>query len=549
MKAIILGHPADFKKFDNKDNSLNFYAYNFYTYQVLKKVKKIKYIDNNRILNKYGDFSQKITSNWFKKNRIKNLKFNKISVGNIILPSLINEYSNNIKNYLLIQKILQNNSKVFFPHYNKIIIKDILQLFPTKIKFYNSNNRVSEFLSINQVRSKIISLPRIHKYSTIARFIQSIFFSINKNKTIYYPDPRTKFFFYKFRNILYLNSLKFWKSYYFNYSTEYLKKAKNLIDLNYENDLKKYLSQKKTKQNGLFLKIFENTLNSIVKKNNENIIRTLAIYMELFDYYKPRALIFPGILNFDYAAAIEISKIKKIKTFIAPDGVLTNYDQTEFNKNYIFNKIIAWGNENKILLQKHNIKKKDIILSSTFYKRFNQKIDTKKKYVIVLPLMHYSQKVSSQADKNIYHTINILKVLNKLNEQNIILKLKEGNYNTNNIKFIYYKYILKNKLQNITIKLGKLENYLSDTKFIIGQCSSTIYEVVKNNIKYHIYEPYDLGLSDKDIKNSQLFNRKSISRNKKELFINLQKKNYSSLIKNNIQIFKAKELREDFFND
>ena len=348
---------------------------------------------------------------------------------------------------------------------------------------------------------------------------------------------------------MYLNSLKFWKSYYFNYSTEYLKKAKNLIDLNYENDLKKYLSQKKTKQNGLFLKIFENTLNSIVKKNNENIIRTLAIYMELFDYYKPRALIFPGILNFDYAAAIEISKIKKIKTFIAPDGVLTNYDQTEFNKNYIFNKIIAWGNENKILLQKHNIKKKDIILSSTFYKRFNQKIDTKKKYVIVLPLMHYSQKVSSQADKNIYHTINILKVLNKLNEQNIILKLKEGNYNTNNIKFIYYKYILKNKLQNITIKIGKLENYLSDTKFIIGQCSSSIYEVVKNNIKYHIYEPYDLGLSDKDIKNSQLFNRKSISRNKKELFINLQKKNYSSLIKNNSQIFKAKELREDFFND
>ena len=36
MKAIILGHPADFKKFDNKDNSLNFYAYNFYTKSVCK---------------------------------------------------------------------------------------------------------------------------------------------------------------------------------------------------------------------------------------------------------------------------------------------------------------------------------------------------------------------------------------------------------------------------------------------------------------------------------------------------------------------------------
>ena len=40
-----------------------------------------------------------------------------------------------------------------------------------------------------------------------------------------------------------------------------------------------------------------------------------------------------------------------------------------------------------------------------------------KKNILVMPLMHYSQKVSSHSDKNVYHTINILKVLNKLNEK------------------------------------------------------------------------------------------------------------------------------------
>ena len=102
-------------------------------------------------------------------------------------------------------------------------------------------------LSTNQIKSQIISLPAIHKYSRIARFIQNIFFSINKNKVIYYPEPRTKIFFNKFSNILSLNSLKFWNSYYFNYSPKYLKKAKILIDLNYHKDLKNILILRKKK--------------------------------------------------------------------------------------------------------------------------------------------------------------------------------------------------------------------------------------------------------------------------------------------------------------
>ncbi len=549
MKAIILDHPDDLNKFDIDNKSLNFYAYNFHTYQKLSKNKKIKYINNLKVLRKYDNFSHEITNEWFKKNRIENLKVNRISVGSIIFTRLFNEYSNTLKNYLLIKKILSSNNKIFFPKSNKIFIKNILEFFPDKIKFYSSKNNIQEFLSTNQIKSKIISLPTIHKYSPIARFIQNIFFSINKNKVIYYPEPRTKFFFNTFSNVLSLNSFKFWNSYYLNYSSKYLKKAKSLIDLNYHEDLKEYLNLKRKKKNFIYLKIFEKSINSIVTQSKKKILRTLAIYIELFEYYSPRSIIFPGILNFDYAIAIELAKIKKIKSFIALDGVLTNYDHTEFNRNYIFDKIIAWGNENKILLQKHKIKQKDIVLSSTFHEKLNQKDYFQKKYIIVMPLMHYSQKVSSHSDKNVYHTINILKVLNKLNEKNIILKIKDGNYEVNKIIDLYEKYISDHGLKNISIKLGKMENYLTKAKLIIGQCSSTIYEASKNNVSYHIYEPYDLGLSVMDIKNSNLFNRKTISRNQYELFRNLKKKNKSSITKTKKQIFRGKKLEKNFFDD
>ena len=166
-----------------------------------------------------------------------------------------------------------------------------------------------------------------------------------------------------------------------------------------------------------------------------------------------------------------------------------------------------------------------------------------------MPLMHYSQKVSSHSDKNVYHTINILKVLNKLNEKNIILKIKDGNYEVNKIIDLNEKYISDHGLKNISIKLGKMENYLTKAKLIIGQCSSTIYEASKNNVNYHIYEPYDLGLSVTDIKNSNLFSRKTISRNQYELFRNLKKKNKSSITKNKKQIFRGKKLEKNFFDD
>ena len=41
MKAIFFRSPDDLNKFDNKNKSLKFYAYNFHTYQKLSKNKKL----------------------------------------------------------------------------------------------------------------------------------------------------------------------------------------------------------------------------------------------------------------------------------------------------------------------------------------------------------------------------------------------------------------------------------------------------------------------------------------------------------------------------
>jgi hypothetical protein len=172
-----------------------------------------------------------------------------------------------------------------------------------------------------------------------------------------------------------------------------------------------------------------------------------------------------------------------------------------------------------------------------------------KKFVIVLPLGHYSQKVSSNPDKCIYHTLKILKSLNSLGEKNIILKVKSGNYEIDKIINIYHELICKYKIKNVLIKKEPMENFLMNAKLVIGQCSTTIYEAINNNVGYHIYEPFDLGLSNTDIKNSNLFKNSTISRNEKDLLKNLKKKNSSSIIKSKTQIFRGKNLQYNFFND
>ena len=164
-------------------------------------------------------------------------------------------------------------------------------------------------------------------------------------------------------------------------------------------------------------------------------------------------------------------------------------------------------------------------------------------------MISHTEKVSSFPDKCFYHTVNILRILNKIGEKNIILKLKFGNYDIAKIKKLYEDYISLHKLKNISVQIGKMDNFLSHTKLIIGQSSSAIYEVCKNNIDYHIYEPNDLGLSFNEIKKSTLFNLKLISRNEKDLLKNLKKKNKSSLIKSQKQIFKGQKISNNFFND
>ena len=550
MKAIILNHPKDIKLFNEVDKKINFYAYNYYTYLTLKKKnKKIYYINDKISLKKLDIFSINTPLNWFRKNRNNNLKKKKISIGNIVLPRLLEEFSNSIKNYLIIKTILKKNSKIIFPKNEEKYISNFIDLLPNKIKFYKSQNKINKIFSINSLSSKVVTLPKIHKLSNLARIIQSLLFSKKIDKIIYYPDPRTKSFFKKFNNVLSLNLLVIYKSFYFKLTSKHIRKADEIIDFDYKKDLNQFIKSKQTKNNKDLFFIFAKCINKIVDKNKHFFLRTVAIYLELFEYYKPKSIIFPGILNYDYASAIELANIKNIKTFIALDGVLTNYNNSEYNKNYFYNKIIAWGKENKILLEKHGIKKKDIILSTPYLKKIN-KIDVSlKKTIIVLPLGCYSQKVSSLMDKCIYHTLDILKVLNSVGEKNIILKFKNGNYDIDNFMKIYSEQIISYNIKNIIIKKGPLENFFENTKLLIGRCSTTIYEAINNNIDYHIYEPYDLGLSSSEIKNSNLFSRKSISRNDKELIINLKKKNKSSIIKSKKKIFTGKNLSDNFFYD
>ena len=75
MKAIILNHPKDIEIFKTKNQNLNFYAYNFYTYlRLRKKYKYVKYVNDQKLLSSYNEFSKNFQDCNFDKDKCLNNK-------------------------------------------------------------------------------------------------------------------------------------------------------------------------------------------------------------------------------------------------------------------------------------------------------------------------------------------------------------------------------------------------------------------------------------------------------------------------------------------
>ena len=523
---------------------LNTYEEHLLIKNKIKKFSKIYVFNNylnNEILNKqnffndfyintknYKKFNYKkdyLCKNWFKFYNSIN-KNNKINlIGNLLFSRLHSDFTNKLRIYLSLEKISMSNKYVYFSSKLPNNFKEIQKNFYNCKEFKSSKN-LPVFLNSTIERSTYRWSPKIHRYSNIARMVQ---FIIPKKKTFVFSDPYYDRVFKKRSNLVFLNNINPFIGYYFN------KKAKKNNFFKKKNINKKelfrvisiFVKKEKIKINKDLIKIFCNSIVENYSKGLNYFNWSYDIYFELINYYKPKNIILPNIISFDYLLINYLAKKCNIKTFVCLDGIEAVFNPLNilFEKNkFIYDKLICYGEADYKLNIRHKISKSQLILGKLPLK-INKFNNNKIFDFIIMAYQPRTYNLESRWDKRYFHTIKIIKLLNDIGFEKIALKIKPDTENINyELKFL--KKLIDENNYSCEILTGNILNYINKTKNVIGGVSTSVWESLYLNIPYYIYEPKDMGLLNYQINNSILFNNKNVCRDLITLKKNILEKKF-----------------------
>ena len=523
---------------------LNTYEEHLLIKNKIKKFSKIYVFNNylnNEILNKqnffndfyintknYKKFNYKkdyLCKNWFKFYNSIN-KNNKINlIGNLLFSRLHSDFTNKLRIYLSLEKISMSNKYVYFSSKLPNNFKEIQKNFYNCKEFKSSKN-LPVFLNSTIERSTYRWSPKIHRYSNIARMVQ---FIIPKKKTFVFSDPYYDRVFKKRSNLVFLNNINPFIGYYFN------KKAKKNNFFKKKNINKKelfrvisiFVKKEKIKINKDLIKIFCNSIVENYSKGLNYFNWSYDIYFELINYYKPKNIILPNIISFDYLLINYLAKKCNIKTFVCLDGIEAVFNPLNilFEKNkFTYDKLICYGEADYKLNIRHKISKSQLILGKLPLK-INKFNNNKIFDFIIMAYQPRTYNLESRWDKRYFHTIKIIKLLNDIGFEKIALKIKPDTENINyELKFL--KKLIDENNYSCEILTGNILNYINKTKNVIGGVSTSVWESLYLNIPYYIYEPRDMGLLNYQINNSILFNNKNVCRDLITLKKNILEKKF-----------------------
>ena len=508
------------------------YIFNSYPNNEFTKLnyKILDFYCNDKIYNKYDLIKDYLCKNWFKTDyrSENNLKINLI--GNILISRLHSDFTDKLRIYLSLEKISKNYDKVFFSSKLPKPFINVSKYF-NNCKEFKSTIGLPNFLHSVVERSTYRYSPKIHKLSKTARVVQSLIPQKKiYNKILAFSDPYYDNYLKKRKDVIFLNNLNPFSGYYFNTTVEkkFFFTKKHLSSKFVKNNLSKLIKKQKITLNKKILNIL---CESIVENFNNGLKFfnwSYDHYFEILDHYKPIKIIFPNIISFDYLIVNYLAKTNKINSLVCLDGIETIYNPLSIifdNNKFIYDKLICYGEADYKLNLAHKINKNQLILSKFPIKK-KHKLYKKKFYdFIIMAYQPRTNNLNSRWDKRYSNSIEIIGMLNSLGYNKIAIKIKPDNKNLNpEINFL--KKLIKQKNYSCQILTGNIIEHMDKTKNIIGGISTSVWESAFLNIPYYIYEPKNMGLLDKQIKNSIIFGIKDATRNILKLKKNIINKNF-----------------------
>jgi len=525
--AIIVKSEEDYLEQKKIFRESKYFASNFITYLKLKKYN-ISYLfdENKQLTNDFLDLNY-ISQNWYRgKNNRDLLEKNGISIAIPITRRILTVFANNLKVLRVLEKLLSQYDFIHISDKSEESFLCVAQILKKKVKFFSSKNYVNNEITSVPSRTKITS-PKVYLISYLLRTIQRLIKYRLNNKILINNNWHYRNFFLKKSGTLYMNSFYPQRGYYFtNYgNNKYYNEAieifrkNNLKDFFDKFDLQKILISKNVKYEINTVELLKLSILKTYDESYKNLRKTYAIYRELFSFYKPRKIMFSGTTHFEYILGSQIARKYGIETIVAIDGHSIIADPTAFykdssSKKFVFDKFIAYGSATyDLYLYQEKIPKKNLILAQSPLFKFPIYKKNKPKYdVIILSYYPNLHNPSSKWDKRFKFVEEIMNVLIELKYDNIIIKIKDGIGSNDEINAYKSYFDLKNLKQKLVFKKGKLSDFYADTKIIVGQISTAAYEASTQNIPFYVYEPYESGLIDNNLKNGYFSDFKNISR-------------------------------------
>ncbi|HIF15601.1 MAG TPA: hypothetical protein EYQ86_09960 [Bacteroidetes bacterium] len=546
MDALIVGCKQEFKDIVGDFPECSFFASNYSTYVSLKGLG-VKYLYDSTIdiTNAPNDL-EFLSMNWYRNDKGFDI-FSKdlISFAPAITRRVFSSFANDYRNYYAIKKLFDDYDLVYLSKYAELSFIRTAKVFENRVKWYESEKRY-EYPDTSSPERTVINNPS-NKFiiaSKIAYIFQSLFIRLIRKNTLVLDDWTYREEFSKRDDCLISNYYLPWKAFYFSYSRDVMPESKLIFPKVILSDafnsgfIKDKLSKEHFSWDQDLVELFVSTVFRVYTESYVVLRQTYSVYSKLLSHYRPNTVVFPGESYFSYIIAAQIAKKCKIKTVLAIDGYQVLKERALFfydynNKNLLFDKYVAFGESQRKLYDKHqNIPSNQVVVAqSPIINKLTADNDINYKYdAIVMSYLPNQHNPNARWDQRYKITIDAVKVIHSLGLNSVAVKIKDGVNRDKEIQMYKNHFTDSDQSYCPDIIIGEFNQYLSKTKFIVGQISSALFEASCKKVPYIVYEPYDNGVTDYSLKESILINRDSIARDTHELGEMIRRKETSVMV-------------------
>lgn len=503
----------------------------------LNSDRNIRYLMEGQLYEVPDNIGGEIARKWYRNRDNIDTYHSLFSMGLTIERRLGFALTNFIRFYLALEYWVSKVDKITILGKPPCELRKAAECFDGKIIFLNNACPSTELyreLDLFLSRAVICSI-KIHPLSFIVRKFQQLFPFFFQKKVLLFSDWTLSKV--KSKKIIRLNNQNIFKGFYFGYASKYISIAEKSIEKSLDEsalmaNISPILVDFKHSNNfpSLLTKTLE-VIESEYKSARSNAIQIYASCRLIFEDYNPKSIVLPGCANATYAMIMQIAKEKHVPVVVALDGFLSYISKYEFyidkdGDDMLVKNFAAMGYLSVNLLNRINYNFSSIKCINPPIFDHNYKKNFKRYDVIILLPYPAYLNIRSRWDFRFEYILEVVKCLQLKGLTRLAIKIKQGvreGETLNHIEEIINKNKNKNKMKNVEVLTGPLSEVLSSAEIMIGSMSTAIFESVKYDIPYYVYEPYYCGVSDSDIVNSTIYGN-YIARDVKDLEFALENK-------------------------